>query len=321
TSFWVQDTIEIGNLSITPGVRHERVELHNTDFVSDATNTPTAIRNGEIDWWVAGIGAHLDLDEQNSIFGGVHEGVAMPSPRAILKDGVGLEESVSYEFGFRHRSGNLNGELVGFYTDFDNIISTAAGFGNTGGQNSGTGTVQGVEALVSYDPRQGRAVRLPLFLSATWTDATLDQALSSGGADNIFGDGDGGPGIPGADMPYIPEWKLAAGIGLESQTWGVDLIATYISDTFGTALNSNVPVTSSRQGLVDGGVIFDLSAYYHVNDRVKLVSGAHNLFEEVMVTSRIPEGARANAPREFYIGVEILWEPHDRFGGKTVLPK
>lgn len=321
TAFWVQDTIEIGNLSITPGIRHERVELHNTDFVSDATNTPTAIRDGEIDWWVAGIGANLDLDEQNSIFGGVHEGVAMPSPRAILRDGVSLEESVSYELGFRHRSGNLNGELVGFYTDFDNIISTAAGFGNTGGRNSGTGTVQGVEALVSYDPWQHRAVRMPLFLSATWTDATLDQALSSGGADNIFGDGDGGPGIPGADMPYIPEWKLAAGIGLESRTWGVDLIATYVSDTFGTALNSPVPVTSARQGLVDGGMIFDLSTYYHVNNRVKLLAGVHNLFEEVMITSRIPEGARANAPREFYVGMEILWEPLSSPGGKSVLTK
>lgn len=306
TAFWVQDTIEIGRLTLTPGVRHERVNLHNTDFVSDATNTPTAIRNGEIDWWVAGIGFNFDIDEQNSIFGGIHEGVSVPSPRSVLKDRVALEESTNYELGIRHRSGNLNGELVGFFTEFDSIISTSAGLGLGTAQNAGTGTVKGVEALVSYDPWQGNAVRLPMFLSATWTDATLGQALIAGGGENIFGDGNGGAGINGANMPYIPEWKIATGVGVETEKFGLDLSATYVSDTFGTALNSAVPVTSSRQGMVDGGVIVDLGTYYHVNNRVKVIGGIHNVFEEVMITSRIPEGPRANSPREFYIGMEIL---------------
>jgi Fe(3+) dicitrate transport protein len=69
-----------------------------------------------------------------------------------------------------------------------------------------------------------------------------------------------------------------------------------------------MPVTSSRQGEIDGGLIFDLGTYYQLNDRVKLIGGIHNLFEEVMVVSRVPEGPRANAPREFYVGMEILWE-------------
>ncbi len=321
TAFWLQDTIEAGQLTLTPGVRHERVELHNTDFAANATNTPTAIRNGEIDWWVAGIGANFDFDEQSSVFGGVHQGVSVPSPRSILRSNVDLERSVNYEFGYRHRSGNLNGELVGFYTNFDNIISTSAGLGQGATQNAGTGTVKGVEALVSYDPWQDRTVRLPMYLSTTWTDATLDQALSAGGGEDIFGDGNGGPGIAGASMPYIPEWKVAAGIGLETEIWGVDFAASYISDSFGTALNSPVPIDSSRQGLVDGGVLFDLAGYYHINNRIKLIGGVHNLFEEVMITSRIPEGPRVNAPREFYIGMEILWEPSDIFGGKSIVAK
>ncbi len=321
TAFWLQDTMEIGRLTLTPGVRHERVELHNTDFAANATNTPTAIRNGEVDWWVAGIGMNFDFDDQNALFAGVHEGVSVPSPRSILRSGVDLEQSTNYELGFRHRSGNFNGELVGFYSDFENIISTSAGLGQGATQNAGTGSVQGIEALVSYDPWQDRVVRLPLFVSATWTDATLDQALVAGGGEDIYGDGNGGPGIAGAETPYVPEWKVTAGVGLESQNWGVDVSASYISDTFGTALNSPVPITSSRQGLVDGGVIVDLSAYYQVNDRVKLLGGVHNLFEEVMITSRIPEGPRANAPREFYVGVEILWEPRNIPGGKSIVSK
>ncbi|MDF1823974.1 MAG: TonB-dependent receptor [Verrucomicrobiales bacterium] len=321
TAIWLQDSIEVGRFTFTPGFRHERVELNSTNFQSDATHTLTSQLDGEIDWWTAGIGVAYELSEQNSIFGGVHEGVATPGPSSILGSNVGLEESLSYELGFRHQSNNFNAELVGFLTDFDNIISTAAGLGQGATQNAGTGQVHGIEALVGFDPWQKRAVRLPMYLSATWTSTELDQALSAGGGEDIYGDGAGGAGLAGANLPYIPEYKVAAGIGLESDTWGVDLAASYVSDTFGTALNSPVPVTSSRQGEIDGGVIFDLGAYYQINNNVKLIGGVHNLFEEVMITSRIPEGARANAPREFYLGCEILWEPRNSPSGKSIVAK
>ena len=62
--------------------------------------------------------------------------------------------------------------------------------------------------------------------------------------------------------------------------------------------------------------------YYQLNDRNKLIGGVHNLFEEVMITSRVPEGAGVNAPREFYMGFEILWEPRETaIGGKSVVSK
>ncbi len=324
TALWLKDDIVIGRLTLSPGVRHEIVDLHYTNYASDATNTVTGVGNGEMDWWVAGIGLTYELSESNSLFGGVHEGIAIPSPKDTLKANIQPEETVSYELGLRHRSGNFNAEVAGFITDFENIISTSAGLGLTGVPvtNAGTANVHGVEALVSYDPFQGEAVRLPLFLSTTWTSATLDQALVAGGGENIYGDGAGGPGIAGADIPYIPDWKVAVGVGLETDAWGVDLAATYVSDAFGTALNSPVPVTSSRQGEIDGGVIVDLGAYYQLNDQTKLIGGVHNLFEEVMITSRVPEGARVNAPREFYIGFEILWEPRETsIGGKSVVSK
>lgn len=323
TAYWLQDDIEIGKLTVSPGVRYEHVDLHYTDYAADATNTITGAGNGEIDWWVAGIGFNYDIDGVNSIFGGVHEGISVPSPRNTLNSNVEPEESVSYELGIRHTSDNFNAEVAGFATDFSQLISTSAGLGlgNLPTQNAGTANVHGVEVLLGYDPLQHNAVRLPMFLSATWTDATLDQALNSGGGENIFGDGAGGPGISGAMLPYIPEWKVAAGLGVETDTWGVDLTGTYVSDMYGTALNSPVPVTSSRQGEVDGGVIVDLGAYYQLNNTTKFVCGVHNVFEEVMVVSRIPEGPRANAPREFYVGFEMLWEALPSSSGKDVVSK
>lgn len=324
TAVWLKDDIEIGRLTVTPGLRYESVDLHFTDFASDATNTVTVVGNGDIDWFVSGIGLNYELNDIHSVFGGVHEGIAIPGPGSSLAVPAVLpEESINYELGFRHRSENFNAEVIGFLSDYSQIISTSTGLGLTGPvNNAGTAQVHGVEALASYDPLQGKDLRMPLFASATWTSATLDQALATGAGENIYGDGTGGPGIPGAELPYIPEWKVAVGVGLETDVWGVELAATYVSDTFGTALNSPVPVTSSRQGEIDGGMIVDLGAYYQINGTTRLIGGVHNLFEEVMIASRIPEGARVNAPREFYIGFEMLWEPgFVPTGGKSVISK
>jgi Fe(3+) dicitrate transport protein len=324
TALWIKDDLEIGRLTVTPGVRYESVDLRFTDYAPDATNTRTAAGSGDIDWWVAGVGLNYEIDDTNSLFGGVHEGIAIPGPKDSIDSKVLPEESVSYELGARHHSGNFNAEIAGFLTDFDQIISTGAGLGLTGVPvtNAGTAGVHGIEALVSYDPFQDRDLRMPLFASATWTKASLDQALVAGGGENIYGDGTGGPGIPGAEIPYVPEWKVAVGVGLETDVWGIEMAATYLSDTFGTALNSPVPVTSSRQGEIDGGCVVDLGAYYRINDTTKLIGGVHNLFEEVMITSRTPEGARVNAPREFYIGFEMLWEPgYKNTSGKSVMAK
>ncbi len=329
TAVWLKDDIEIGPLTVTPGLRYEKLRQNYTDYQSNDSYLVTEAGNGMTDFVVAGVGLSYELNEQNTIFGGIHEGVAVSSPKnSVRPDSNGFvvepENSLGFELGARHRSGNFNAEVIGFLSDFDNIISSQAGLG-LGGEptrNAGRATVQGVEALVSFDPNQGRSLRTPLFLSATWTDTRLHDILSGGGGENIYGDGAGGPGIDGAELPYIPEWKLSTGVSLETDEWGIDLVASYVSDTFGTALNSPVQVNSSRQGIVDGGIIIDLGTHYRINDRTKLIGGVHNLFEEVMITSRVPEGARVNAPREFYIGCEILWEPRDTpMGGKRVVAK
>ncbi len=308
-AFWLQNELDFGALSITPGLRFEHIDLHNTDFASDATNTVTADRRGDREILIPGVGFRYEFNDCHSLFGGIFKGASTPSPRAFLRDGAVFEESIGYELGFRHTSDNFNTEVVGFYTDFENILGQTAGLGQNQGTttNAGEAEVWGFEFLASYDPWQGRALRLPLFASATYTSAQLTgEPLAAGGGEDIYGDGDGGAGIPGAELPYIPEWKLAFGAGLQTDCWGVDLNATYLSDTFGTALNSPVVVTSSRQGLVDGGWIVDLGGHLAVTDRINMVAGVHNLFDRAMITSRIPEGPRNGAPRQGYVGFEII---------------
>ena len=101
------------------------------------------------------------------------------------------------------------------------------------------------------------------------------------------------------EIPYVPEWKLAAGIGYVAEKWGVNLDAIYTGTSWGTGYNDDIRTgrQTSRDGQIDALLVFNLSAYYQLNEHIKLLAGVQNLFDERALVSRIPEGPRANAPR------------------------
>jgi len=147
---------------------------------------------------------------------------------------------------------------------------------------------------------RGLGYGVPMYVSATWTSAELGSSVAAGGGENIYGGG-----VDGSNIPYVPEWKLAAGVGVGFEKWGANLDLTYTSSTFGTANNFDVPTTSQIQGEIDAAFRVDLSAYYQVTENVKLVGGIQNLLDEEILSSRIPIGARAAAPRSVYGGFEF----------------
>ncbi|MGA0900362.1 MAG: TonB-dependent receptor family protein [Luteolibacter sp.] len=304
-SLWVTDQIDFGKWSISPGFRYEYMDLDNTDYFSDASFTQAADRRGHETYFAPGMGFTYDINDDNKLFGGVFKGYSIAGPRSILNSGVRKEESLGYELGARHRGKGVTAELVGFLTDYDNLISTSAGLGLAGNENVGAAEVFGLEALVSYDlgEESGFGYGLPMYLSATWTSAELKgPSLSSGGGDDIYeGGGDG------SDIPYVPEWKLAAGVGVVFEKWGANLDMTYASSMYGTASNFNSPVTDQKQGKLESVLLFDLSAHYEMTENLKLLGGIQNLTDEEYITSRMPLGPRAGAPRSIFGGFEMTF--------------
>lgn len=300
-AFWLQHEISFGALTVTPGLRYETVDGEFTDYQSDPTNTITRNESGNLDAWIPGVSFQYELTPEQRVFGGVHRGVSFPSPRNFLRD-TDLEESIGYELGYRGNHEGVDVELVGFYTDFDNLIATADGFGNTtNSRNAGEAEVYGVEFLTSADLlRSSMAHHVPVYFSATYTKSELQKALSSGGGDDIFAGG-----RAGAELPYIPEWKLAAGIGYENDCWGVALDASYVSSAFGTAANLDSPMSSARQGEIESLLLFDLSGHYQVNENTRVLAGLANVFDEQRIVARVPHGPRANQGRTWYIGAEV----------------
>lgn len=305
TALFIEDEIKTGKWTLRPGIRFEHLEFDFEDYNNDIS------RSDDLNVMAGGMGFTYELNETSRLFGGVFRGISTPSPKGYTEPDAAKqtdeETSISYELGWRHidEQAYRSFELVGFFTDFDNLLAPATGTATGDPANGGAAEVYGIEAMLSWDPasEDGKAFRLPMYLSATWTQATLKSNLETDDS-NIFTDFQGGD-ESGNDIPYIPEWKLAAGIGIDMTKWGANLDVTWTSSMYGTAGNYDKPVTSAREGKIDDALQFDLSAWYQINDNWKLIGGIYNILDEENIVSRIPEGPRNGRGRHIYGGFEI----------------
>lgn len=304
-ALFIEDEIKAGRWTLRPGIRVEHLEFDYADYQTGIS------QEGDLNVWAGGIGFSYELGDTDRIFGGVYRGISTPGPKGYTEPDPSKqtdeESSLSYELGWRQTDEEKyrSFELVGFFTDFDHLLAPATGAGVGDPANGGAAEVYGIEAMFSYDPASasGQAYRLPVYLSATWTQATLKSNLAAD-TGNIFTDFQGGDET-GNDIPYIPEWKLAAGIGVDMTTWGANLDATWSSSMYGTAGNHHAPVTSSREGKIDDILQIDLSGWYKINDNWKAIAGIYNVFDEENLTSRLPEGPRNGRGRHLYTGFEV----------------
>jgi Fe(3+) dicitrate transport protein len=309
-SAYIEDAIKIGALTIKPGVRFEHLEQEFTDFsTTDTSGRTIDSASGSTDIVAPGLGLNYEINDKVSAFASYYRGFSTPGPRESLHSGLEEELSNGYELGLRHYGDSVQAELVGFYTDFQDLIvqDKIGSSGATESTNGGDIEVYGVEAALRWDPMTGTgsAWSLPTRLSATYTHGELKSEANSANAETIFSGG-----RIGNEVPYIPEFTLSAGIGIVYGDFGLFLDASYTPETFGTASNTTSLRTpegkpDARFGKTDDALILDLSARWQASENITLLAGISNLLGEEYLSSRIPLGPRAGEPRAFYGGVEI----------------
>ncbi|MCW1883196.1 TonB-dependent receptor [Luteolibacter flavescens] len=298
---FIEDEIKLGQLTIRPGFRYEFIDWENT--------TPAGVsRSGDEHLVMGGVGLNYLLDDCNSIFAGIYRGSSPPNTAGYMS-GADAETSLGYEIGYRHQQEAFRAEVVGFYTAFDDLITPQIGV-STGNvlpdQNVGEATSYGLETLVEYDAGEaaGWGFGVPVYASATYTHARFDVPAGQRLTGGLFAGA-----VDDNEIPYIPEWRLAVGVGITGEKWAVNLDASYMSSTWGTGWNGTTPtgIPSAVNGKIDSLVLVDLTGHYRVNDNLKLVGGVQNLFDERGLVSRHPQGPRGNAGQTLFGGVEVTF--------------
>ena len=300
-AFWLRDEIDFGRLQLSPGLRYEIIDQDRTrwetrpglttDPSSRSSSNIRDQRENDTKVLIPGLGFVYALSDQWSTYGGIHKGFSAPSNAP----GVDEEESLNYELGFRFGDGNTVADAGLFLTDYDNLVGTCTASSGVDCEvgdafNGDAATVAGLELTVSHVFATSGALRFPLSLAYTYIDAEFDSDI----ADTDFF----GAVSKGDPLPYIPESQALLSIGIEDNSWGAYLSASFVDEACVRASCGEFEKTDSSTKL-------DASFFYTLNDHVTFTATVENLSDEDAIVGRTPYGARPNKSRTAMLGVRL----------------
>lgn len=297
-SFYVADKVDWGKFSFTPGVRVESIELERFDFSDtdpERLDGPTGERENNITIALPGIGVTYQATDELLILGGVHRGFSPPSPGQNDSD---PEKSINYEIGLRYSHDLAFFDVVGFYSDYSNLLgrctnSRACSADNDGDTfNGGDVDTYGVELSGGIDIPLTFEMVFPIRFNYTYTDAEFQQDFDSG----LFGAVSNGD-----SLPYIPKHQGYVSAGVDGGFWDVILSANYVGEVRTQAGSGAIPQLER----VENRTVFDLAAHYDLYEGVRLFFSVENLFDNKYAVARQPYGLRPGKPQSFTGGISV----------------
>jgi len=294
---FVQDRIEFGQWTLTPGLRYENIELRRVRYRQNSSDPSSRdpdnfrdSRKNKVDIWLPGMGAIYSFDEHTDLVAGIHRGFATPGN----EPGVDPEESTNYELGIRRHAQEISFEAMLFFNDYENLVGVCT---NSSGSNCEPGAafngegvhIPGLELTASATLAQGESWEFPVQLTYTWMKPEFQTSFNS----EFFGEVH-----KGDPVPYISENQLWASVGMLSGPW-----AFYLSSSYLDSVCTKASCDEFEQ--VDSALLFDVSAHYEISPAWTVYGLVENLTDELEMVAREPYGARPGKPRSFMMGARF----------------
>ena len=293
-AFWLADAWQTtANLKVQATLRYEDVDTFREQFASvDRSDAPSA-RSSTAQEWLPGLSFTYDLNDSVQLLAGVHRGFAPLGGGATETDEP--ETSTNYEFGARYQAQSLFAEAIFFRSDFNNqaescsVASPCSNGATSGSYVTGEALVQGIELQLGNE-WQLEGARLPVSFNYTYTSAEISE-------DNAL------TGVQDGDtLADIPEQIFSAQIGLLLDNgWDNHAVVKYMDETcvsVGCQRDDSAFATTESLFTVDWISRYPLSAQTTVFLKVE------NIFDEQVIISRLPYGARPNKPQTVSIGLD-----------------
>jgi Fe(3+) dicitrate transport protein len=322
TTINASDAIQKGKFTFTPGARLEYLNASVVQFdkgkEDDHVDHGKIVSQGARDYMVLVGGGSLKYDMYDDgnkdidLFGSIHRGFSPPDPNGAITKGLREESSVGTEIGARYKNAKnaFAAEAVLFHTMIDDLIvnSSVGGSGGDATQNAGKVRTQGIELQVNYDPGLAKnwSFQMPLYVAATFTDATFRESVSSTDTESIFAGAS-----KGNEIPYIASEVVSFGLGYIYKKFSANLDANYTAAVWADGANRIEEVNpatgtkDARFGQVDDQFVVDAALGWKFNKNVRMFSNFKNLFDEQQVVSKQPLGARPNMPFSMMAGLEF----------------
>ena len=298
-SAYIYDRIEIGDWVIAPGLRYEGISQkrirwetrvgRTSDPSSRAAHNYRDSRANDTTVLLPGLGAVYTIADGHALVAGVHKGFTAPSNAPDVDE----EESLNYELGYRFFSEDSRAEVMLFLSDYDNLLgecTSSSGKDCEAGDafNGDAATVKGLELSMVTNLRSGSGLMFPLSFSYTYLHGEFDSDIAD---TDFFGDVSRGD-----PLPYLPEHRINADLGMESGDWGAYLNLHYVDEVC-------VRASCGAFERTDSAWLADLSVRYQLSEVMNLYGRLENLSDNDAILGRHPYGARPARGRSFALGL------------------
>ena len=269
------------NLKLTLGLRYENIDGEWEDLRHGA------MRNNKQSVVSPGVGLHWQVTDSLGLLAGVYRGFSPAGPGA---SGVDPERSLNFEYGARVRMATLRLEVVGFFSDYQNLLGRCrvSDSGCTAGEefNGGRVEVFGAEVTGSWtiEPTPGWGIDTDVVY--TYTDSAFQTGFLSGFPQwGLVREDD--------ELPYLPRHRIFARIGLVRGAWELSAAVKHQ-----VKMREQPGFRPVADGLhTDDFTTVDLTTSWHVRESTLLQLVVGNVLNTAAIVSHRPFGARPNRPR------------------------
>ena len=280
-SLSVLNDFNLGRLTLSPGLRFEKIEGEVENFLTDtlSSNDQTEI--------MPGISVLYEVTELFNVFAGVHKGFSPAGPGA---EGREPEKSTNYELGFRFDNDSLNFESVAFFSDYSNLLGRCrvSDYGCEVGQEFSGGAVEifGAEFAANLTTDLSELASITTAVTYTYTESSFQESfLSTFSQFGIVRAGD--------ELPYLPKHIAALNLALTA-----GLIEGTVDVKFQSEMREEPGQDNISNGLfAESSTTVDLGLRYQVNDAISTQLLVRNAADQRSIVAHRPFGARPNLPR------------------------
>ncbi|MBK5144356.1 TonB-dependent siderophore receptor [Budviciaceae bacterium BWR-B9] len=297
---YLDDTINVGNWTLIPGIRYENIRTHVDDSFADTH------RKEHYSEPLPSMNAMYHLTDEWKLFANASTSFGSMQYFQLSKGGNGndpapglsAEKAHTYEVGTRFDDTVWTGEFTLFYIDFDNQLQYIS---NTVGWTSlGATKHKGLELALTYDLSDlSRALDgASIYSSYSYTKATSDN-------------GD----FAGKDLPFYSRSVVTVGSRYQTGNWvwNVDSYAQSKQRSPGTGPDYITQESADGQfGDIPGYMVWNFRGEYDFGPQVsnlKVGAGVKNLFDQRYYTRSNDNnfGKYVGDPRIYFVQASLAF--------------
>ena len=294
-AIYIDDRIDIGKWTFTPGIRYEMID-------SAQTNNLTNVKyQGDYNTALPALNVLYHLTDTWNLYANTEGSFGSVQysqmPNRVAGGEVKPEKARTWELGTRYDNGNLRAEIGAFLINFDNQYES----------NQTNDTViargetrhQGIETSINY-ALNGLSPALAGFdVYATY--AYVDASIREDGPNK------------GNRVPFSSKHKGTLGVAYTEGPWKLNLDSSYQSDQFADNANTSTESADGSTGKIPGYMLFSTRAGYdfgpQLND-LNVAVGVKNLLNHEYFTRSFDDnnkGKYVGEPRTVYVQTSVAF--------------